>query len=177
MMPPRSFLQHTIRAFLMAIVFLLPLGGPLPRGLMAAMMGAWIAYEGVDRRIVIGSVSALLAGEFFWSFDLGVLSLSYIIAILIACLAGAMFSLSPWRAARGWNIPDFLRAGLIATFFAVVMSVCSVGIESWIYGRGMTVDRVSLYLPVLWRIPIYALIILALLRRIDVPWRQPIQFG
>lgn len=174
----RTYSQRATRAVLgasaIAVGILMPTNIPV----VFAILGAALAYEGPDHRSMAWIVGFLIVIELLFSLDLGILSLSYLIAALVLSLAGRLVTVTPWATVDGWSVGDALRTIAASLVAAGVMMVGSVLVGA-LYGSGMTAQRISVYMAPERLVPmaVAITIVLLVLRRIDTPLRRPIRFG
>ena len=109
----------------------------------------------------LGTTIAFMVFELLTGRMLGVLSLSFAVAAVVATFADRFVAFSR----------DFVRTVVIATCMSFVMLGISVVITSYVYGRGAFVARLGVALPVQawWMVPGLCILIVVFLAP---PWRS-----
>ncbi len=175
----RTPLQQCARAALIGIPLVTSPFIPVGASLALLTLATVIAYDGIFRHAVWRVFLALLALELVFGMDVGMLVLPYLIGCLLWYATQRMVPLTPWSSADGWRIADGARSVLVAFALWAIMVMVSVVGEVYLYGNGMVVQRMTLAFSEVpwWGTVLCGIGILALLRRIDVPFRKRIQFG
>lgn len=143
------------------------------------MMGALLAYDGLNRRSMAYATALLIGIELIGGLDLGVFSFAFLLTALLFAAAGRVCALSPWAGTEGWHIIDMVRTAVVAALLAALMVVGSVCVAAFGYGFGMPLERLSLAFSSSGGVALIlgAVMTVGILRRIDVPFRRSIRFG
>lgn len=161
------------------LILIVPLAGPGSLALVLAAAAAVTAYEGLDAHTVYSLTATIVGVELLYGLDIGVLSLSYVIAVFVFMLLRRVISIPPWIASRGWRPGDALRVLAVACVMYAIMASCGVIVGHTLYGYAdvrARLETVFLARNMFW-IPIALAAILIVLRRADEPFRRHITFG
>ncbi len=177
-----SYGQSPVRAsrvLIVVVMLIAPLAGPGSLAITIVTAGTLTAYEGLHRIMVYGMFAVLFCVELLYGLDVGVLSLSYLAAVLVLALVRRVVTIAPWTASGGWHVSDGLRVLIVACGMYACMTASSIIIGSALYGYDEVLARLRIMFfsqSIAW-IPIASGIVLVLLRRIDEPFRRRIVFG
>ena len=177
-MTQRTLIQRAIRALLGTVVIVAGVMVPTGIPLIPALLGAQLAYDGSDRRVLAWTTGFLVMLELFFALDLGVLSLAYLATAAALSVLGRLVSLTPWTASDGWDVQDYLRTVVVACIGAAMVTTASTLVET-LYGYGILVPRLATHLTahaVGWLVPLCGLALLVM-RRLDMPFKRRIRFG
>ncbi|MEK9209056.1 MAG: hypothetical protein AAB910_03200 [Patescibacteria group bacterium] len=162
--------------FLMLIA---PVAGPGWAVFVIAAVATVTSYRGLHRHTVYGLLAVLFGIELIYGLDVGVLSLSYLAAVLVLALVRRLIVIPLWISAGGWHASDALRAFSVACGICAVMASGGVMAAHLLYGYPDSVARLqNMFVPqnIAWAAIAVALI-LVILRRADEPFRRHISFG
>lgn len=156
-----------------------PVLGPGALLVMVASVSALTAYHGLRTRSVYTVVAILVGIELVYGFDVGVLSLAYLTAVMVLVALRRFVALPAWAARRGWRLADVLQATVLAYALFWMIQTGGILIEHFIYGYGQTFQRFLMMArasDMRWALAVIV-IALVILRRIDEPFRHAIYFG
>lgn len=147
--------------------------------IVVASVSALTAYQGLRAGIVYGMVAVLVGIELLYGIDIGVLSLSYLTAVLVVTLMRRFIALPAWASQRGWRPLDALQAAVLAYALFWMLQAGSIFVEHFVYGYGQTSQRLLMMAGAadMWWALAVIVVVLVILRRIDEPFRQRINFG
>jgi|GEM_PF-5031383 len=173
-----------IFAFVVWVTLLLatlavPLAYPDGIYLFVALVCAYTAYRGFTLRIVYRVFFALLVVEIFYGFNVGILSLGYVLAVGFLNWVMRFIAFVPWSYKRDWNIADAISAIAVSIIVYAGTIFSGVFIGNLLYGSGATVLRIQslVTLPTVG-IPMLIIILTTItLRRTEVPFRNTIHYG
>lgn len=144
-----------------------------------ATVAAVTSYRGLHRHTVYGLLAVLFGIELIYGLDVGILSLSYLAAVLVLALVRRLIVIPPWISIGGWHASDALRAYVVACGLYAVMASGGVMVAHFLYGYTDSVARLQdMFVPhtIVWAAVAIALI-LFILRRADEPFLRRISFG
>lgn len=171
---------RTSRLVLMALIFVAPLiAGPYASLIALSLAATLTAYDGIRSSTVYALLTALVCLELVFGYDVGILGLSYLVAVLALMPVQRVIALTPWGVARGWHISDALRTLCVTYGLCLLMLLSEVGIGAVLYGYAHPALRLSIVLvpiDMLWT-ALGIAATLVVLRRIDEPFRRRISFG
>lgn len=170
---------RTSRLVLFGLMLLTPIIGPGWVGIIVAAVAVMTAYVGLRGTTVYGMLAVLLGVELIYGLDVGVLSLSYITAVLLLAVVGRVIAISPWTSVGGWLAGDAVRVFVTACGLFAVMTASGVAIGHVLYGYadiGARLSSLFLHQTLPW-MPVVIAVMLIVLRRIDEPFRRRIIFG
>lgn len=138
-----------------------------------------VAYYGMRARVVYGMFAMLVGIEALYGFDFGVLSLSYLAAVMCVIGVRRFIALPAWHEESGWRMTDAVRAWIVACGMHIIAIVASVTVECVLYGYGMFGQRILIAMqsPYTAGLALPMLIGMIVLRRFDTPFYRPIIFG
>lgn len=167
------------RFAIIGLMLMAPLVGPGFLYIVLAIAASLTAYEGPRRNAVYSMFVALLFIELLYGLDVGVLSLSYLVAISLLLLMRRVVVVVPWSASDGWHAFDALRSLGVACGLLAVMVLSGVVVGHFLYGyTDMRIHLQSLFVSQgVAYMPIVMAAMLVILRRIDEPFRRRILFG
>jgi hypothetical protein len=163
----------------MALVVVAPVFGAGAVAFIFVLISSLFAYDGPNRHTVYGVLGVLIGIELLFGMDVGVLSVSYSITVLLFMLAGRFITIPAWSAVSGWDIADAVRALVVAGVFYTCISLCAVIVGTMLYGYTDMALRMRSVIgtPSVWFVASGIVITLIVLRRIDHPFRRRILFG
>jgi hypothetical protein len=138
-----------------------------------------LAFYGTSRSLVIGWVGILIILEGITGHDVGVFALPFLIASILWLLSQSVIMLPPWHGSDSWRLIEGIRTVCIAVATALMMVMGATAVESFIYGYGFFVLRLTTVLRMIvwWQLVGGCAALLLLLKRLEVPWRRAIHFG
>lgn len=161
------------------IMLVAPVAGPGWVVFVLATVAAVTSYRGPHRHTVYGLLAVLFGIELIYGFDVGVLSLSYMLAVLVFVLVQRVITIASWPSVSGWHATDALRAFFVACGLYAVMASGGVTIGHYVYGYTHGATRLQIMFAsqnIAWAAIAIALI-LVILRRADEPFHRRISFG
>lgn len=160
-------------------LFCVPILGP--GALLAISVAACVsaAYTGAHIRVIALFFTVLLSIEIFYGFDVGILSIAYLVAILFLTALRRFIALPAWETQRGWRIVDALRTFILAYALFWIMQASGICLGHVLYGYDQTISRLFLMAgssEMRWALG-GIIVVGILLRRMDEPFRHRILFG
>ena len=167
------------RTSFIVLIALWPLLGFSPVPVPLLLLGAVLAYDGVQPWIWAWTI-LLMSVEMVYSVDLGMDSLAFVLTAALFAGAGHWLNLRPASQDKGWSVGGLVRASVIAIAAAALMGCFAVAISSLVYGHGDFAARLGLEFGggrwLVWWLVVAALALIAL-KRNDEPFRKKITFG
>jgi len=173
----RTPVRESLRWLVTACAVVLPPVAPSLAPLTAAVLGARLAYDGPRSRGIVPVALLLLGMEVMTGTDIGIVTLPYLAAALLAAAAVRVVSFPALAAADGWDFRAGTRSLLAACMLAATITAGAV-LVGGLYGYGAVGARLEVvFAPEAVQGMVGACAALLLtLRRIDIPFRRPLTF-
>lgn len=171
--------QQFARVAFVILIALTPLCGLDVGVVITAWAAVWIAYEPLHLRSACGIVGLAVGMELFYGLDMGTWSLGVACAVGCIEILQRRIGITPWSSRSGWHGVDMVRWAFVAAVVAVVVRG-GTWASLWLLYRvsDLSIRAAGMMRSVdLLFIGILAMVLVFAWRRIDEPFRRPIQFG
>lgn len=141
---------------------------------IAVVIGATLAYEGVNRQSLVRWLLGLVFLEVATGADFGTMSIAYVGAALTMLALQHLLVVGNWVRVEGWHPADAVRTIVVAVALAVLVMVLSTLTEALLYQHGSVATRLASVLAsgdMLWLVSACTVVVIVL-RRIDIPFMR-----